>query len=441
MIGTYFSLIVFHPKHPTEMMPVVVIEPTTQRCIQPVVAIVHGEDSPSKPVVHGFLSHQIAFLHPFIAPLKGLKGIFHQLSVGLVLLIIAIALGIMEPDVQIPLGSKGVVEEQLIVLLRIIIGLVIIEMHGAILGGIHISARIILPPIQLHFFFRGIVPGMIGFLPTGKGNEFNGGIVGIIGTLQIVGVQAHRGTVNVSVGPDIGQAEVECPMVLDQSRTHLKSLFMRIKRAIRAIEFGIRLHRQFSRLHIDACPEGTGSVGRCTRPTLHLHILDRRGKVGQIHPKHIVTLGIVHRYPVGGYINACAIRSAHSNRCIAYACPCIAGSERTGCHAKQIRQVLPHIPLFQFFFPDVRIGYRSGFGSTSGYYFNFLQVNNPQGVGINAWHLSTNRCCHHHQATSKDLLFHDSINSLRRHYPDQVQRVCSQPVMLRHPIIEISAQR
>ena len=95
MVGAYLSLIVFHPKHPTEMMPVVVIESTAQRGIQPVIAIVHGEDSPAKPVVHGFLSHQIAFLHPLIAPLKGLKGIFHQLSVGLVLLIIAIALGIM----------------------------------------------------------------------------------------------------------------------------------------------------------------------------------------------------------------------------------------------------------------------------------------------------------------------------------------------------------
>ena len=95
MVGAYLSLIVFHPKHPTEMMPVVVIEPTTQRCIQPVVAIVHGEDSPAKPVVHGFLSHQIAFLHPLIAPLERLQGIFHQLSVGLVLLIIAIAFGIM----------------------------------------------------------------------------------------------------------------------------------------------------------------------------------------------------------------------------------------------------------------------------------------------------------------------------------------------------------
>ena len=103
-----------------------------------------------------------------------------------------------------------------------------------------------------------------------------------------------------------------------------------------------------------------------------------------------MTLGIVHRYAVGRYIDACAIRSAHSNRCIAYACPCIAGSERTGCHAKQIRQVLPHIPLFQFFFPDVRVGYRSGFGSTSGYNFYFLQVNDPQGVGINAWQLCLN---------------------------------------------------
>ena len=251
------------------------------------------------------------------------------------------------------------IEQQLPVLLHIVVRLIVVEMHLSVLVGKHISARIVPSAILFHFLLRRIVPRMIGALLSGKGNQLNRSMVSIISPLQIVGIQSHRSPVNVSVGSDVRKSCIERPMVINQSASHVHGLLMRIKRTIRAVESRIRLHRKFSRLHVDARPESTCTIGRSARSTLHLHILHRRSEVRQIHPEHRMALRIVDWNPIGRHIDSCPVGTSHPNGGIADTCPRIAGGHGTGSHAQQIRQVLPKVLLLELLLIDVGKCHRS----------------------------------------------------------------------------------
>ena len=172
----------------------------------------------------------------------------------------------MQADIQIPLCGEVVVEQQLVVLLRIIVGLFIIEMQCASfvceimffavfifiiffavhvafpVGGIHESAGIVTPPIAFHLLLAGVVPCVVSAFFAGKGYQFDGGIVVVISPLQIIGVQSDGCAVYISVRADIGEPCIERPMIIDESRPRFYRLFVRIEGTVGTVELCIRLY-------------------------------------------------------------------------------------------------------------------------------------------------------------------------------------------------------
>ena len=118
------------------------------------------------------------------------------------------------------------VEKQLIVLLYIVVRLVFIEVVCTVVVGVHISAGVVASAVLFQFFFAGIVPGMVGALFSSESYQFDGSVVIIISTLQVVRVQPYRCTVDVTVRTDIGQAGIERPMLVDEPRTCFDSLLV-----------------------------------------------------------------------------------------------------------------------------------------------------------------------------------------------------------------------
>ena len=133
-----------------------------------VALIIYGEDAAAEPVVHRFFTDKVAFAYGFTVMFVWQQAIFHQFASAFVFLIVAISFGVVQTYVYIPGGSEVVVEKQLVVLLYVVVRLVFIEMVGAVVVGVHISARVITAAVFLHFFFTGIIPGMVGTLFAAK---------------------------------------------------------------------------------------------------------------------------------------------------------------------------------------------------------------------------------------------------------------------------------
>ena len=57
-------------------------------------------------------------------------------------------------------------------------------------GGVHESAGIVTPSVTFHLLLAGIVPCVVSALFAGKGYQFDGGIVIVVSSLQIIGVQS-----------------------------------------------------------------------------------------------------------------------------------------------------------------------------------------------------------------------------------------------------------
>ena len=144
-----------------------------------------------------------------------------------------------------------------------------------------------------------------------------------------------------------------------------------------------------------------------------------------------MAFGIVHRNAVGGDVDTCPVRSAHTQGGIADACSGITGGQCRRCHTEQIRDILPEVLLFEFLFRHVGKCYGSLRSGTCGYYLHLLQVYYFQAVCLARLREDA---CSGYQAAGKNHLFHvANLFFSTPALPGSGQRVCSQPVMLRHP--------
>ena len=81
------------------------------------------------------------------------------------------------------------VEKQLIILLYVIVSLVFVEVVYAVVVGVHIPAGVVAAAVFFHFFFAGVIPGMVSAFFTAERYQFDGGVVVVIPALQVVRVQ------------------------------------------------------------------------------------------------------------------------------------------------------------------------------------------------------------------------------------------------------------
>ena len=125
------------------------------------------------------------------------------------LLIVAVSFGIVQTCIHVPGRGEVMVKEQLVVLLHVVVCLVFVVVGCAVVVGVHISAGVVTATVLLHFFFAGIVPGMVGAFFAAESYQLDRSVVIVISALQVVRVQSYRCAVNVSVRTDVGQAGIE----------------------------------------------------------------------------------------------------------------------------------------------------------------------------------------------------------------------------------------
>ena len=139
--------------------------------------------------------------------------------------------------------------------------------------------------------------------------------------------------------------------------------------------FGIRIGKQ-----IQTRSEGSSPIGRGTDPTLQLHTLNRRGKIGHVYPKGAVTFGVVVGNPVDGYIHTSRIGTPNAYTRVPKTISSIGSGHYRGHIIHQNRNVLPQIATGNVFLGEVTKGDRCFLVHTDGFDQHFIQLVDLGGV-------------------------------------------------------------
>ena len=148
-VGIGIPPTLLHPKHTAEVVAVIMVKASAKGSIPPPMLVVEREHSSEKPVVHRLLAHQVALFYQFAIFLERPQAIFDEIAVYLVFLVVAVALGVVQPHIELQGIAEAVVEQQLPVLLRIVICLILVILPVALLIII-LATRVIRPAIEGH---------------------------------------------------------------------------------------------------------------------------------------------------------------------------------------------------------------------------------------------------------------------------------------------------
>ena len=179
---------VLSPNDLAEVVAIVFVPTPTQGCLQPsfVVEVERGDES-VEVVVHLLLVDEVAFgaVVTWFVDVEEVK-----LFVGLVLLVIAIALGQMQTHVEREHRADVLVPQQLVVLLMVVVRLVLVIVTIAVCI-IVFATGIVGAMVEALLILAGVVPGMIGFFLTVEGDELHHCVVAIVSGLEEVRTQSH----------------------------------------------------------------------------------------------------------------------------------------------------------------------------------------------------------------------------------------------------------
>ena len=122
--------------------------------------------------------------------------IARQPSILLVLVIVAVAVGIEHRGVELPMVIETMVQNELIVDLQVVIGLVIVVVYMGAIGQDEwavrgcILTRIVIPTaIERHILARHAIVGKIGLCRATKRQQLNLGLVAIVAHLRHIALK------------------------------------------------------------------------------------------------------------------------------------------------------------------------------------------------------------------------------------------------------------
>ena len=191
---------VLHPLYESEVVAIVLVPTTSKYSLYVCMIVIYDRSHKSiEIVVHLLLANQIALLKKII-PLKPsfwCWQIVSKRTSGLILLVVALALGIVACHIKIQHTRQMLIPYQLIVLLMVVISLTIVIVAVSLLVPV-LTTRVIGTSIETLFVLRGVVPGVISLLLSVPGNELYDGIVAKVSALKEVGVKFGRGAIQIT---------------------------------------------------------------------------------------------------------------------------------------------------------------------------------------------------------------------------------------------------
>ena len=233
------------------------------------------------------------------------------LAFSFVLLVVSVALGIVQGNVEFPLVSKQLTPMQLVVLLVVVIRLSVVIFHLA-LGIFILTGRIVGASVQTLLVFRSVVPCVISTFHAIEGDKLHHGVVREVARLDEIRIEFGGSTVQIAVATDVRKASLYAPMAADEPCSEAQSLLVRTVTTARKVDAEEWFGTDVLGLHVQGSTKSTRTIGRRTSSTLQLHALHTRGKVAHVHPEEGCTLGIVHRNTVGSDVHARGIDATHT---------------------------------------------------------------------------------------------------------------------------------
>ena len=157
------------------------------------------------------------------------------------------------------------------------------------------------------------VPGLVCLLAARKNVHLEQAALAVPCPRQVPGGEVRKGPVDVAVAFDHRQAPVEGPAVAQQTGTNLHVVPAGVERSVAVREGPIGLRVQRCGLQVQRGPESGRTVGRGAHAPLNLHIVDRGGEIGHIHPEYPVRFRVVQGDAVHGYVDAGRVHAADSD--------------------------------------------------------------------------------------------------------------------------------
>ena len=336
--------------------------------------------------------HEIALVVGLVGQMVG-EEVFEELGVVLVLLVVAVTVGVEGRGVQRPSVAQALAEDQLVVDLQVVVGLVVVEVHllplavlavpdavgVGVRGGVH-AAAVVTAAVETHLVARGAVVAEVGLGLAAERNQLEHRVAVVIAALEHVGGEGGPSAADVAVRGEARQACVHRPMAAHQPRRDVHGLFVGVVRSVRERDVAAELGFERGRGHIDRAAEGARAVGRDARAALDLHRADRRNQVGGVVPVHRVRVGVVHRDAVDGDVEPRGVGSAQAHRRAADADARFVGGDHRGSQRQHRRNVESVAVAGDHFVRKVGIGDRRAARCARGGHLDLLQAVHAHGV-------------------------------------------------------------
>ena len=111
VVGVQVAQVLLYPQNLPEMVAIVAVGSTADNGCNSVIAVCEGKNSTAKMVVHSLFAYEVALGNFRSVAKKRLQGIFPQLAVALVLLVVSVTFCVVQSKAQLQVFCKIVVNE------------------------------------------------------------------------------------------------------------------------------------------------------------------------------------------------------------------------------------------------------------------------------------------------------------------------------------------
>ena len=400
-VAIVFAVVVadIHTGHPAQPLVSMVFEHLCARILRMNAIII---------VVEILLGDQVGFCHRVIQRVdrvgsavkcmtndmdEALQTVFAHLLVVLILLIITDSAGQIGHHLQ-AMVLQTVLADPVFDILQLIEGLCVVIFGVLIimilLVSIIVFAAGVIGTVGLQHIVWHAVPGKAGMFSAKEHMESQLTVIFVLFEVikivlgsQEAGVEAHARIVNVAIAANIGEGGQHGEALADKASAGTDHIVERVKGTVGASHFckGLGGYLPGDEIH-------TGTIGSTTvvgvGATLHTHMLDEGGHIGQVHQPGALRLGIVDGDSVEGGVDTGLVNATDEEIGGAKAVTRFGGGDHRGHHFQKVVDTSVTLlgpDLGHRHGRDVRRGLHSGFSELDGHLVKFAVLCRIQQLG------------------------------------------------------------
>ena len=268
-----------------------------------------------------------------------------ELLLGSVLVVVAVALGVVCREAERQPIAELLGELGLVVALLVVIGILAVARLGGWGAGIDVPSTVVSPAILSLILGAQPIPGDARTLLATEGQELEDAALPEVARLEEVGVSLRTASIHVAIGGGAPYTRLEGPVPSDTPRRGADLTAQRVEGACEDGDRRLGREGEVVRTQVEASAEGSRAIGRGADAALQLGILDAGGEVGHIGPEDALALRVIERYAVGHHIDPRSIYPAHTDVGVADAEARLTGGHDRGRLQEEVGDVHPEVGL------------------------------------------------------------------------------------------------